>query len=126
MRKALVTAMCLITPSAEAVFYTDGPDPVYDKVSIALVCMNHFNYRTEGYLGMQAGLAAQAALAEQLPSLPDGKKLAEVMRLALNSINTPLRDSGVPNQCLQFIPQDHGLDDEQLKFFLKYSALPRP
>jgi len=122
--KALLAAMYLITPSAEAVIYTEEWDPVYEKASITLFCMNHFMYRTTGYLGMKAGLVAQAALAEQLPSLPDGKKLADAMTFALNSINTPRKDTTVPYHCLQFIPQDHGLDDEQLKYFLKHSSVP--
>jgi hypothetical protein len=122
--KALLAALYLIIPSAEAVIYTEDWNPAYEEASITLLCMNHFQYRTTGYLGMKAGLAAQAALTEQLPSLPDGKKLAEAMRFALNSINMPRKDATVPYRCLQFIPQDHGIDDEQLKYFLKHSSAP--
>ncbi|MEX5352387.1 hypothetical protein WCE02_13680 [Pseudomonas juntendi] len=109
--------------SASAAFYTKKPDPVYEKASIALFCMNHFYNRTKGHLGTQAGMAAQADLAGRLSSLPDGEKLAENLRLALDSITKDEGSKAVSPFCWQYIPQDHGLTTEQIEHFLKHSSL---
>ncbi|MCE1084178.1 hypothetical protein HX137_06650 [Pseudomonas sp. 165] len=109
--------------SASAAFYTEEPDPAYEKASIALFCMNHFYNRTKGHLGTQAGMAAQADLAGRLSSLPDGEKLADNLRLALDSITKDEGSKAVSPFCWQYIPQDHGLTTEQIEHFLKHSSL---
>ncbi|MFI7835717.1 hypothetical protein [Pseudomonas asiatica] len=108
---------------ASAAFYTQELDPAYEKASIALFCMNHFYNRTKGHLGTQAGMAAQADLAGRLSSLPDGEKLADNLRLALDSITKDEGSKAVSPFCWQYIPQDHGLTAEQIEYFLKHSSL---
>ncbi|MNM90503.1 hypothetical protein D3C81_1027680 [compost metagenome] len=121
-RKAALIGMT-IALNADAAFYTEEPDPSYQKASIALFCMNHFYNRTMGHLGMQAGMNAQEDLAKLIPSLADGQKLADELRLALNAITKGSSDKSVPVNCWQYIPTDHGLTSEEIQHFLKHSSL---
>lgn len=121
LRKSALLALFACS-SAHAAFYTAVPDPAYEKASIALFCMNHFYNRTKGHLGTQAGMAAQADLAGRLSALPDGEKLADNLRLALDSITKDEGSKAVSPFCWQYIPQDHGLTTEQIEHFLKHSS----
>ncbi|MQG91325.1 MULTISPECIES: hypothetical protein [unclassified Pseudomonas] len=113
----------LASSSTLAAYYTEAPDPAYEKASIALFCMNHFYNRTKGHLGLQAGMAAQQDLAKQLTSLPDGEKLADNLRLALDSMTKDEGNKAVSPFCWQYIPSDHGLTSDQIEHFLKHSSL---
>jgi len=119
----LAIAAIAISSSATAVFYTEEPDPAYDKAGNALFCMNHFYNRTQSQLGMQAGMAAQADLAKQLSSLPNGEKLADKLRVSLTAIAKDEGNKAVSPLCWQYIPQDHGLTFEQIQNFLDPSSL---
>lgn len=112
----------LVSQAAMAVIYTEEPDPAYEALSQSAFCMNHFYYRTSSYLGHQAGFAAQTALASQIEKLHDGAKVADAIRMALNAIDRSRNDEAVPFACRQFVPQDHGMSESQLKYFLSHSA----
>ncbi|EPM57801.1 hypothetical protein A264_19132 [Pseudomonas syringae pv. actinidiae ICMP 19071] len=112
----------LVSQAAQAVIHTEDPDPAYEALSQSAFCMNHFYYRTSSYLGHQAGFAAQTALASQMEELHDGAKVSDAIRMAFNAIDRSKNDETVPFACRQFIPQDHGMSDSQLKYFLSHSA----
>lgn len=73
-------------------------------------------------MGQRAGFAAQSDLAERLPTLPDGEKLADELRLSLVSMARNEGSKAVPPHCWQYIPKDHGLTSEEFKYFLKHSS----
>ncbi|AXL77925.1 TPA: hypothetical protein ACGJ7L_002300 [Pseudomonas aeruginosa] len=123
MARLLAILAFISSPIAAATIYTEERDPIYERASIALFCMNHFYNRTTGYLGMQAGMSAQADLAKRLPLLPDGEKLAGEMRLALNAMTKDQGNKAVPTHCWQYIPKDHGLTSDEILRFLKRSSL---
>lgn len=121
---ALLAILAFISfPIANATIYTEERDPAYERASIALFCMNHFYNRTTGYIGMQAGMAAQADLASRLPSLSNGEKLAGEMRLALHAITKDQGNKAVPVHCWQYVPKDHGLTSDEIQRFLRQSSL---
>lgn len=124
--KALATGIALsglmVGQTAMAVIYTEEPEPAYEALSQSAFCMNHFYYRTSSYLGQQAGFAAQTALASQMEQLHDGAKFADAIRMAFNAADRSKNDESVPFMCRRFIPQDHGMSESQLKYFLSHSA----
>lgn len=119
----MAAVIAVAVPRSDAVTYMPEPDPVYEALSLTIYCMNHFRNRTTGYLGVKSAIAAQADLETKLKSLNDAAKTADAMGMALMAIGLPRKDDGVPVICWRFVPNDHDLNPEQLKYFLSHSAL---
>ncbi len=107
--------------AAMAVIFADGLDPEYETLSQSAYCMNHFYSHTSGHLSHKAGSAAQTVFATQLNALHDGARVAEAIRVAFYAANIPRKDDSVPVHCWQFIPKEHGMTEEQMKYFLLHS-----
>lgn len=108
---------------ASAAIYTEVPDPEYEALSQSAYCMNHFLYRTSSHISYQAAQEAQTALVTQLNLLHDTVKVAEAISLAFYAASLPRKDDSVPPHCWQFIPKDHSMDETQMQYFLKHSAI---
>lgn len=122
MRKLALLLPLLTALETQAAYYTEEPDPDYQKVTTTIFCMNHFYNRTTGFLGHPSGMAAQKSLASMLENLKDKEKTADAIRMATNAINEKQTSHEVPYTCFEYIPKDHGLKQEELEYFLLNSS----
>ncbi|WP_312483554.1 hypothetical protein [Stutzerimonas nitrititolerans] len=122
MWKLTILTTVLISSSAQATFYTDEPDPEYQKITTAIVCMNHFYNRSSSLLAHQAGVSAQSALEAMLGSLEHKEKTTEAIRMASIIVNKPQDTSEVPFNCYEYIPKEHGLTQDEVEYFILNST----
>ncbi|MCC6075164.1 hypothetical protein ACFPTX_00920 [Pseudomonas sp. GCM10022188] len=107
---------------AHATIYTNELDPEYQKITRAIVCMNHFYNRSSSFLGHQAGMAAQKSLELLLASLENKEKIADAIRMATMAINKRQNGSEVPFTCYDYIPKEHGLTKDEIEHFMLHST----
>ncbi|WP_282340901.1 hypothetical protein [Pseudomonas sp. PS02288] len=122
MWKLILFLSALIHLPAQATTYTEEPDPEYQKITIAIVCMNHFYNRSSSFLGHQAGMAAQQSLESMLTKLENKEKMADAIRIATMAINKPQNNPEVPFSCYGYIPKEHGLTEDEIEHFILNST----
>lgn len=122
MWKLILFLSALIHLPAQATIYTDEPDSEYQKITTAIVCMNHFYNRSSSFLGHQAGMAAQQYLEFMLAKLENKEKMADAVRIATMTINKPQGSPEVPFSCYEYIPKEHGVTEDEIEHFILNST----
>lgn len=122
MLKLTLFLSALISLPAQAAIYTDEPDPESQKITTAIVCMNHFYNRSSSFLGHQAGMAAQKSLESMLASLENKEKIADAIRIAIMIVNKRQSGSEVPFTCYEYVPKEHGLTQDEVEHFMLNST----
>lgn len=118
----LIAGLLLLQPTANAVIYAGNAGTVYEGLSQAVSCVNHFSNRSSGSLARTAAQNAQAELAKELESATDATEAAEAIRYAMSVDSKPRKDLSVPWFCWRFISPDQGSTEEQVLYFRTHST----
>lgn len=120
--KRICMCAALAVTSVQAAYYTEEPDLKAMEITSTISCMSIFNHHVSSHLGYKAGLNAQAALAKQLAAYPDPVKVADAVRSAVMVIEEFKAGGDLPHTCWRFIPEDHGLSQQQMEQFIMHGV----